>query len=111
MTGQRRAVLDRFDGSIDCAARFMAENHDQRRVEHLHGIFEAGDDLVGCEVAGNTANEDIATRGIEAYCRRDRRVGAAQPRAKRILPATQSLALMPEIMALSGAGDVARIAV
>ena len=46
---QRRAVLDRFDRGVDGAAGVVAEHHDQRRVQHLHGIFQARDNFVGRE--------------------------------------------------------------
>jgi hypothetical protein len=44
----------------------VAEHHDERRVEHLHRIFEAGDDVVAREIACDTTDEDVAARGIEA---------------------------------------------
>ena len=55
MTGKRGAILDRFCGRIDRAAGVVAEHHDERRVEHLHGIFEACDNFIAGEIARDTA--------------------------------------------------------
>jgi hypothetical protein len=49
--GQRRTVLDRFDGGVHCAAGFVPKDQDQRRFEHLNGVFQAGDHFVAGEQA------------------------------------------------------------
>src|SRR5579883_163722 len=77
MAWQSRAVLDRLDRGVDRAAGFVAENHDQGSLEHLDRVFEARDHFVACEIAGHTADEQVAARGVEAIFGRDAGVGAA----------------------------------
>ena len=47
----------------------------------------ASDNFVGREVAGNAADKDVATRGVETEFRSNARIGAAQDRRERILSA------------------------
>ena len=110
VTGQRGAVLDRFDGGVDRAAGLMTEHQDQRRIEHLHGIFEARDHLVAGEISGDAADEQVAARGVEAVFRGDPGIGAAQDGGEWILPFAERFALVAEIVPPRIAFDVARIA-
>ena len=50
-------VLDRLNCGVDRAACFVSEHHDQGRVEHLHGVFQAGNHFVAGEIAGDAADE------------------------------------------------------
>jgi hypothetical protein len=61
----------------------VAEHHDERRVERLHRIFEAGDDVVAREIACDTTDEDVAGRGIEAKFRSDPRIGASNTKSMK----------------------------
>src|SRR5579884_902895 len=110
MAWQSRAVLDRLDRGVDRAAGFVAENHDQGSLEHLDRVFEARDHFVACEIAGHTADEQVAARGVEAIFGRDAGVGAAENGGKRILTSRQRPALVLKIMTPAYAFDIARIA-
>ena len=109
MAGQRLVVLERLDRGIDRAAGVVAEHQDQRRVQHGDAIFQARDRLVGGEIAGDAADEEIAPSAVEGIFGRDARIGAAQDRRIGILAAGQRFALMLEIMPPRHAFDIARI--
>ena len=110
VAGQRGAVLDRFDGGVDRTARLVAEHQDQRRIEHLYGIFQTGDHLVAGEIPRDTADEQVAACGIEAIFRGNARIGAAENGGERILPFAERFALAAEIVPFGIAFDVARVA-
>ena len=110
VAGQRGAVLDRFDGGIDRAAGVVAKHHDQRRVEHRDGIFQACRHFVAGEIAGDAADENVAARGVEAIFGRDARVGAAEHSGVRILPCAQGFTLVLEVVTPAHPFDIARIA-
>jgi hypothetical protein len=110
MTGQGGPVLYRLDGRVHRAARFMSKHHDQRRLEHRHGIFQAGDHFVTGEIAGDAANKQVATGRIEAKFGSNAGIGATQYRRKGILARAQRLALVREVVPEGGAFDVAAVA-
>jgi len=57
MTWQGRPVLQRLDGGVYRAARFVPKYHDQRRLKHLHSVSQAGHHFVAGEIAGDAASE------------------------------------------------------
>jgi hypothetical protein len=60
MTGQGRPVLYRLDGGVYRPAGFVSKHHDQRRIEHLHGVFQAGDHFITREIAGDAETKQVA---------------------------------------------------
>lgn len=102
--------LDRLQRRIDRAASVMAEHEDQRRIQHGHRVFHAGDGFGAGKISGDAANEQIAAASVEGIFRRDARIGTAQYGRERILSADQRLALVLEIVPPRHAVDIAGIA-
>ena len=98
MARERGAFLDRFDRCTDRAARFVSENHDERRAQGLHCVLEAGDPVVSSEVARDAYDEEITAAGVERVLWRDARIGAAQDARKRVLSHRQGFALGLEVV-------------
>jgi hypothetical protein len=76
-------------GGIHRPARFVSKHHNQRRLEHLHRVFQAGDHFVAGEIAGDAANKKVATRRVEAKFGSDARIGATQYRGEGVLAPAQ----------------------
>ena len=111
MAGQGGAIVEHLDGRVDRAAVGMPKHHDQRRVENLHRVFEAGETIVIDEIAGETNDEEITGRLIESKLWRDARVGAAQDRGDRMLRRGARSAADRIILIGRCIGRVARIAI
>src|SRR6185369_549203 len=71
MAGQGGVVLQRLDRRVDRAATVVAENQDQRRVEHGDAVFQARDSVVIGEIAGDAADEQVASAAVEGIFGRD----------------------------------------
>ena len=103
-------VLDRFNRGTDRAARFVSENHDERRAQDLHCILEAGDPVVGSEVARYAYDEKITAAGVKRVLWRDARIGATQDSGKRVLSHRQGFALGFEVVPSCNPFHVALVA-
>jgi hypothetical protein len=106
MARKRDAVFDGFDRRVDRTACRVPQHHEQRRVEILHGVFKACDDIVIGKIAGQAADEQIASSRVEGIFRRNAGIGAAQDAGDRVLAPRQDLALVPEIVSPGHAIDV-----
>ena len=110
MARERGVVPDRFNRCTDRAARFVSENHDERRAQDLHCILEAGDPVVGSEVARYAYDEKITAAGVERVLWRDARIGATQDSGKRVLSHRQGFALGFEVVPSCNPFHVALVA-
>jgi hypothetical protein len=84
----------------------VSKHHNQRRLEHLHRVFQAGDHFVAGEIAGDAANKKVATRRVEAKFGSDARIGATQYRGEGVLAPAQRFAFVREVVPKRGALDV-----
>jgi len=66
--------------------------------------------FVAGEIAGNSANKEVAPRGIKAKFGSNSRVGATEDRGKWILAGAQRLAFMRKVMPERGPADIAAAA-
>jgi hypothetical protein len=88
----------------------MTQDHNQRRVQDTHGVLKAGYHFIARDIAGDSADKDVASRSIEAVLRSDAGIRAAKNGGKRILPNAESFAFMLEVMPSADAINVAHIA-
>src|ERR1700720_4954322 len=110
MTGQGRAILQRLDGGVPRAARYVPKHYDQRRLEHRDSVFQAGHHFVAGEIAGDAANKQVAPRGIETEFGSNARIGTTQYRGEGILACAQRLAFVREVVPEPDSSNVAAVA-
>jgi hypothetical protein len=60
----------------------VAEHHDQRHLEHRHGVLQAARRAVVDAVARHVSGEEVAALDVEDQRRGHARVGAGQDRGE-----------------------------
>ncbi|MNT20340.1 hypothetical protein D3C72_1556460 [compost metagenome] len=85
MAGQFGFLFQDLDRGVHRATVVVAQHQDQRRVQNLGGVFEAGQTIVIDEVSRDPNDEDIARVLVEGQLRRYPGIRATEYRGDRLL--------------------------